>query len=97
MAPLEKAMRAAKTVWIGNLPEETSSKELMQLGKQVGTPTWAYKTAAATGYIMFKTVEEAEVAIRRLDGTEVASRVPLRAEPFMCILLAKRRETYTWY
>ncbi len=59
---------AAKAVWLGNLPEEATFKELMELGKQVGTPTWAEKTGKSRGYLLFKTPAEATSAIESLNG-----------------------------
>merc|ERR1719443_2413192 len=60
-----------KAVWLGNLPEEATFQELMELGKQVGTPTWAEKKKANTGYILFKTAAEATSAITTLNGAYV--------------------------
>ena len=60
-----------KMVWIGNLPEEATINELMELGKQVGTPLYAGKTGANTGFIMFKTAEEAKIAIETFNGAIV--------------------------
>jgi len=62
---------AAKAVWLGNLPEEATFQELMELGKQVGTPTWGEKTGKNRGYLLFKTPSEATSAIESLNGAYV--------------------------
>merc|ERR1711957_221304 len=62
---------AAKAVWLGNLPEEATFKELMELGKQVGAPSWAEKTGSNRGYLLFKSAPEATSAIESLNGAYV--------------------------
>ena len=58
--PLDKAMAAArKTVWVGNLAEEATLKEPMELGPQNGIPVLAVKTKDNTEFCTFQTAEEA--------------------------------------
>jgi len=66
----------AKAVWIGNLPEEASFKELMELGKATGcVPAWAEKSKPTTGYILFKTPSDAKSAIQALNNAYVGDNV----------------------
>ena len=58
--PLDKAMAAArKTVWVGNLAEETTLTEPMELGPQHGTPALAEKNTDNTEFSTSQTAEDA--------------------------------------
>merc|ERR1712151_238593 len=60
-----------KTVWIGDIPDGATFKELKELGDQCGGCKWAevYKfKGKSTGAIGFATAEAAESAISSLNG-----------------------------
>ena len=59
---------AAKAVWIGNLPEEATFKEVMELGKFVGTPTRAENIGCTCAYIVVKIEDRAPAALHVLNG-----------------------------
>jgi len=61
----------AKLVWIGQVPEGATFKELLDLGKQVGTAKWAEVKRGNTGVIAFATAEEATAAIGALNGFQL--------------------------
>ena len=65
---------ASKTAWVGNLPEEATLKELMELGEQHGIPAWAEKTKDTTEFSTFQTAEEATSVIETRGKTEARKR-----------------------
>ncbi|CAE7230776.1 Ttc28 [Symbiodinium pilosum] len=68
-----KPIDPSKTIWIGNLPEETSYQELKSHAEAAGVMAlWAqtYKgKGAGTGAVGFKTMEEAQQATMILNGS----------------------------
>ena len=63
-----KNIDATKGLWLENLPEEATSTELMELGQQVGAPTWAEKTSESRGCLLFETADQATTAMQALHG-----------------------------
>ena len=61
-----------KCVWIGNVPENATVKELMELGKQAGDCDWArvFK-GKGTGLLHFVSADEVPSAIAALRGAQV--------------------------
>lgn len=68
-----KVKDAAKAVWIGNLPEGVTYKELLEAAKQVSDAKWA-EVFRGTGAVGFGTDEEASDAIVALNGLEVGGQ-----------------------
>ena len=63
-----KNIDATKGLWLENLPEEATWTELMELGQQVGAPTWAEKTSESRGCLLFETADQATTAMQALHG-----------------------------
>ena len=66
-----KNIDATKGLWLENLPEEATWTEPMELGQQVGAPTWAEKTSESRGYLLFETAYQATTAMQALHGAFV--------------------------
>merc|ERR1719188_893813 len=67
-----KKIDTAKTIWVGNLPEGVTYKELKAHGESAGTAKWAevfQNKGKGTGAIGYGTAEEATAAIAILSGT----------------------------
>mmetsp|Transcript_18786 Transcript_18786/g.41019 ORF Transcript_18786/g.41019 Transcript_18786/m.41019 type:complete len:144 (+) Transcript_18786:52-483(+) len=62
-----------KKVWIGNIPEEATWKDLQTHMNQVGATTWAQIFKEGTGAVAYKTAEEAATAIATMNGTLLGS------------------------
>mmetsp|Transcript_33572 Transcript_33572/g.88934 ORF Transcript_33572/g.88934 Transcript_33572/m.88934 type:complete len:113 (+) Transcript_33572:122-460(+) len=61
-------------IWIGNLPETATWKELQELGNEAGKTKWVdvFKgNGAGTGMIAYSTVEEVAAAMEALKGKEI--------------------------
>lgn len=65
----------AKTVWVGGLPEGVTEENLMELGNQAGTCTYAVPAKSGTGLLEFATEEEMAAAIPLLNGASVGDSV----------------------
>mmetsp|Transcript_15578 Transcript_15578/g.32456 ORF Transcript_15578/g.32456 Transcript_15578/m.32456 type:complete len:134 (+) Transcript_15578:3-404(+) len=59
----------SKCVWIGDLPEGVTFKELKEHGQQAGEPKWAEILGKSQGVIGYGSEEEAQDAIAILTGT----------------------------
>mmetsp|Transcript_12231 Transcript_12231/g.16571 ORF Transcript_12231/g.16571 Transcript_12231/m.16571 type:complete len:138 (-) Transcript_12231:128-541(-) len=59
----------SKVVWIGDLPEGVTFKELKEHGQQAGEPKWAEILGKSQGVIGYGSEEEAQDAIAILTGT----------------------------
>merc|ERR1711870_230992 len=69
---------ASKTIWVGDIPEGATFKELKALGDQCGGCKWAevYKYKGKnTGAIAFASEAEALVAISSLNGAMIGGQV----------------------
>ena len=66
-----KNIDATKALWLENLPEEATWTDLMELGQQVGAPTWAEKTSECRCYLLFETAYQATTAMEALHGAFV--------------------------
>merc|ERR1712187_173841 len=67
-----------KTIWVGDIPEGATFKELKALGDQCGGCKWAevYKYKGKnTGAIAFASEAEAVVAISSLNGALIGGQV----------------------
>merc|ERR1719160_1233704 len=75
---LNKAKPSCK-VWIGNVPESVSWKELQEHFNQAGKTTWveAFKKGkgAGEGGVAYKTAEEATNAISMLNGSILSGQM----------------------
>merc|ERR1719450_1278419 len=60
-----------KTVWIGNIAPGTTHQDLLPVMKQVGNCRRVQVLKKGTGFAFFSTMEEAQAAISKLDGTMV--------------------------
>mmetsp|Transcript_72253 Transcript_72253/g.156120 ORF Transcript_72253/g.156120 Transcript_72253/m.156120 type:complete len:108 (+) Transcript_72253:95-418(+) len=61
-------------IWIGNLPETATWKELQELGNECGKTKWVdvFKgKGAGTGMIAYTTAEEVTAAMEALKGKEI--------------------------
>mmetsp|Transcript_116637 Transcript_116637/g.161889 ORF Transcript_116637/g.161889 Transcript_116637/m.161889 type:complete len:111 (-) Transcript_116637:85-417(-) len=61
-------------VWIGNLPEGATWKELQTLANECGTTKWVevFKgKGAGTGMVAYSTAEEVSTAVTTLNGKEL--------------------------
>merc|ERR1712048_162397 len=61
----------AQTVWVGNLPANTTYEDLLAHGQGMGSATWAevHKYNKKEGAIGFATKEDAKAAIALLNGS----------------------------
>merc|ERR1719238_2681572 len=66
-----KHFKPEKAVWIGNLPEECTWKELNELGNQAGKCKWATTMRGGTGALIFEDAAAAEKALGLLNGAQV--------------------------
>jgi len=60
-----------KTVWIGNIAPGTTHQDLLPVMKQVGNCRRVQVLKKGTGFAFFSTMEEAQAAISKLDGSMV--------------------------
>jgi len=63
----------SRAVWVGNVPEGTTYKELLDLARQVGDAKWAEVYAKGTGVIGYDSEETAAIAIEALNGAVLGS------------------------
>merc|ERR1712187_646002 len=63
----------SKTVWIGDIPDGSTFKELKALGDQCGGCKWAEKWKD-TGAIGFASAEEAAAAVASLNGALIGGK-----------------------
>ncbi|CAE7482552.1 unnamed protein product [Symbiodinium necroappetens] len=64
----------AMKIWIGNLPEDATWKDLQTLGNTAGTTRWVevfQGKGKGTGMIAYKTAEEAAAAMQSLPGQTI--------------------------
>mmetsp|Transcript_34167 Transcript_34167/g.108617 ORF Transcript_34167/g.108617 Transcript_34167/m.108617 type:complete len:170 (-) Transcript_34167:244-753(-) len=70
----KRRMEPKNTVWIGNLSEEVTFKELFEHAKTVGNAKWAEIFAGkGTGAVEFSSPEEASNAAMVLNGSSLGS------------------------
>eukprot|EP00439_Symbiodinium_sp_Y106_P027980 s7047_g3.t1 len=71
----------AMKIWIGNLPEDATWKDLQTLGNTAGTTRWVevfQGKGKGTGMIAYKTAEEAAAAMQSLPGQTINGQ-PIQA------------------
>merc|ERR1711879_590713 len=57
-----------RTVWVGQIPEGATFKDLLALANQVRPAVWAEVLKKGTGAICFQSQEDAQVAAVALNG-----------------------------
>ncbi len=61
----------SKCVWINGVPEGTTFKDLMELGKQAGDCNWAEVLKKGQGLLQFASADEVPAAVTSLQGVQI--------------------------
>lgn len=61
----------SKCVWINGVPEGTTFKDLMELGKQAGDCKWAEVLKKGQGLLQFASADEVPAAVTSLQGAQI--------------------------
>ena len=61
----------SKCVWLNGVPEGTTFKDLMELGKQAGDCKWAEVLKKGQGLLQFASADEVPAAVTSLQGAQI--------------------------